>query len=299
MKGSITDMTRTVSAFFENSLYIDKVRAFLAKEPEIVSNPDAKPAACGIIEFKNVSFAYPSTPDESLDNVSLAITPGEKVAIVGYNGAGKTTLIKLLMRLYDPADGEIRCNGEDIREVDLVAYRSQFAVLFQDFQIYAATIAENVLASDGEPDAERLAWALDAAGLTARVTQMPQGADTQLTTEFTEGEELSGGERQKLAISRCLYQDSPIIVLDEPSSALDPVAEYEMNNTMLKLCKDKTMIMISHRLSTTKMADRIYMFERGRLIEQGSHAELMAQGGKYAEMFTVQAEKYRSVAGKQ
>ena len=297
IKGAIGGLSGSITATFENSLYIEKIRTFLNKQPTVVNKPDAIPARSGTLEMKNVSFSYPGTETDSLSDVNMTINPGEKIAIVGYNGAGKTTLIKLLMRLYDPSGGEILCSDENIKDFELDSFRNQFAVLFQDYQIYAATLAENILADDSKPDGERLKYALEASGFAERVAKMPNGVNTHLTREFMEGQELSGGERQKLAISRCLYKNSPVLILDEPSSALDPVAEYEFNNAMLKLSQDKTVIIISHRLSTTKMADRIYMFEMGKLIESGSHVELMALESKYAEMFRVQAEKYRSVAG--
>lgn len=293
-KGTVGQFADNLTQLQEHSLYIEKIRAFMSYNRTVASGEDIKPINLdGAIELRGVSFAYPSAESETLSDITLTINHGEKVAFVGYNGAGKTTLVKLLMRLYDPCGGEVRYAGEDIRNYDLEEYRALFATLFQDYQIYAATVTQNVLAGNGEPDVDKLEQALSSGGLTDRVSQMPHGADTQLTKEFVQGEELSGGEKQKLAISRSLYRQSPVIILDEPSSALDPIAEYELNNTMLRLGREKTVIFISHRLSTTKMADKIYMFENGRLIESGSHDVLMEMNGKYAEMFTVQSEKYR------
>ena len=197
------------------------------------------------------------------------------------------------MRLYDPCDGEVRYAGENIKNYDLKEYRNLFAVLFQDYQIYAASITQNILTSNDTPDDPRLKYALKAAGIFKRVMKMKDKTQTQLTKEFAHGEMLSGGERQKLAISRSLYKDSKIIILDEPSSALDPIAEYELNNTMLNISRDQTVIFISHRLSTTMKADRIYMFDSGFLVEAGSHDELLNENGKYADMFRLQSEKYR------
>lgn len=294
-KETINSFADRIAYLQEQSLYIEKVRAFLAYEQTIASKPDSKelPANTEVLELKNVCFTYPGAKNETLSDVTLSIKPGEKIAIVGYNGAGKTTLVKLLMRLYDPCKGKISYGRTDIRDYDVSGYRDLFATLFQDFQIYASTVAENVLADNTKPDEGRLKLALASGGLLERVGRMPQGVLSQLTREFTDGEELSGGEKQKLALSRSLYKDSRIIILDEPSSALDPIAEFELNNTMLKLGREKTVIFISHRLSTTKTADKIYMFEKGRLIEQGSHNELIELNGKYAEMFRLQAEKYR------
>jgi ATP-binding cassette subfamily B protein len=297
MKNTINSFSN-LAQLQEHSLYIEKVRAFLDYKQKVVSKPDAISInhMDGTIEFLNVSFTYPSASEPTLSDVTMTIHRGEKIAIVGFNGAGKTTLVKLLMRLYDPGSGDIRYAGESIKNYDLSDYRLLFSTLFQDYQIYAATVKQNIIADD-ESDImiseQRIDNALVSAGFNERVLIMQNGTDTQLTKEFTQGEELSGGERQKLAISRCMYKDSPFVILDEPSSALDPIAEYELNNMMLNLGRDKTVIFISHRLSTTKMADRIYMFEKGRLIEQGSHAELMRLNEKYAKMFTLQAEKYR------
>ncbi|MCL2501283.1 MAG: ABC transporter ATP-binding protein/permease, partial [Defluviitaleaceae bacterium] len=313
--GTINDFSGSLAQLQEHSQYIEKVRTFLSYEPKITSGTTPLPFPIGetpdptvpsdpsnpavpsaptapLLEMRNVSFTYPAAQTPTLTDVNMTINRGEKIAIVGYNGAGKTTLVKLLMRLYDPDAGEIRYGGEDIRGYGVSEYRDLFATLFQDYQIYAATVTQNVLASGAPPDDGRLTRAIEMGGFAEKLAKMPNGLDSQLTNEFTDGEELSGGERQKLATSRSLYKNSPIIIMDEPSSALDPIAEYELNNTMMNL-GGKTVIFISHRLSTTKMADKIYMFEEGRLTESGSHAELLALNGKYAEMYQLQAEKYR------
>ena len=214
---------------------------------------------------------------------------------MGYNGAGKTTLIKLLMRLYDPTEGQIRMNGRDIREYDVDGYRDKIGTVFQDFRIFAASIAENVMNGiyHEETDRQTVLTALDAAGFTEKLNKLEQGIDTPLTREFNQkGTNLSGGEGQKVAIARVFARPYELIIMDEPSSALDPVAEYNLNQAILQYAADKTVIFISHRLSTTRMADRIYMFAEGQLCEEGSHDELMALNGKYAEMFNMQAQKY-------
>ena len=292
---NIEEFSKGFAALKQHSLYTEKIRDFLNYERTVISPIDAKPIpkTAGSLELRDVCFTYPGTESPSLSNVSLSIRHGEKVAIVGYNGAGKTTLVKLLMRLYDPDSGIISYTGEDIKSYDLADYRNMFATLFQNYQIYATTLAQNISVSDDVPDEDEIIRLIDTVGLTERVSQMPDGIHSQLLREFTEGEELSGGERQKLAICRALYKNSPIIILDEPSSALDPIAEFELNNTMMQLGRDKTVIIISHRLSTTKNVDRILMFDKGQLIESGSHDELMTLGGKYKEMFNLQAEKYR------
>lgn len=294
-KQNIASYSQKFSNLKSYSLYVEKVKAFLAHGQTVIGGAESIPTdkETSAIEFKNVSFTYPNSTEPSLYNVSFTIQPGEKIAIVGYNGAGKTTLVKLLLRLYDPLDGKVKYDGKDICNFKLKEYRNLFVTLFQDYQIYAATVAQNIMAEDSNPDEAHLNEVLKSIGLTKRVMQMPEGINTQLTREFEEGENLSGGEKQKIALGRCLYKDSRIIVLDEPSSALDPIAEYELNNTILQLGHDKTVVFISHRLSTTKIADRILMLEKGKLIESGSHEELLSINGKYAKMFRLQAEKYR------
>ena len=227
----------------------------------------------------------------------MKIVRGEKIAVVGYNGAGKTTLTKLIMRLYDVSGGEILYNGVNIKEYDLAEYRAKIASVFQDFKIFASSLAENVVADIYTPDMEeRVKSALDKVDFIIDLDKLPNGLDTQLTKEFDDGGvNLSGGESQKVAIARVFAADSELMIMDEPSAALDPLAEYKLNHSILDRASGdgKSVIFISHRLSTTRMADRIYMFADGRLIEQGSHENLMKQGGKYAEMFTMQASKYR------
>ena len=224
---------------------------------------------------------------------------GEKLAIVGYNGAGKTTLIKLVMRLYDPTSGRILYNGQDIREFDLADYRAHIGAVFQDYCLFAATVAENVMGGryDASPESEAaVRKALDSASFTERLTTLEKGLDTPLTRELDEnGVNLSGGEAQKIAIARVFVRPYELIIMDEPSSALDPVAEYELNHSILNAAdrQDRTVIFISHRLSTTRFADRILLFADGCLRESGNHDRLMELNGLYAEMFRMQAEKYR------
>lgn len=302
--------------FPKHSLFLEKYYGFLSYEPKIKTGKEKVPELSSL-ELRDVSFTYdfsdkpkyewhdenwekPKNENSSADalkNVSLKVSKGEKIAIVGYNGAGKTTLIKLLMRLYDPTSGQVLMNGTDIREYELGNYRDKIGVVFQDFKIYAASVAENVMNGDYDPeqDRERVLAALDAAGFSEKLSELEGGLDTPLTREFDKkGTNLSGGEGQKVAIARVFARDYELIIMDEPSSALDPIAEYELNNSILEYASDKTVIFISHRLSTTRMADRIYMFDSGRLVEEGSHDELMASNGKYAEMFRLQSEKYAS-----
>lgn len=310
----LSDLIDRLTKYAKHSLYIEKYREFMAFTPELRGEiTDIPPFES--LELRDVSFSYrfaahpkyafheeDYTPPEAEGNgenvlrgVNLKITRGEKVAIVGYNGAGKTTLIKLIMRLYDPTEGCILYNGVDIRRYDPEAYRRQIGTVFQDFRIYAASVAENVMNGEYTPEDEgRVLAALDAADFTEKLNTLEEGIHTHLTREFQEnGTNLSGGESQKIAIARVFARDYPIMIMDEPSSALDPVAEYNLNRSILEHTADKTVIFISHRLSTTRIAHRIYMFDTGSLVEAGSHEELMAKDGKYAEMFRVQSEKYR------
>lgn len=248
------------------------------------------------LELDHMSFKYPGNEHNTLEDISLTIKPGEKIAIVGENGAGKTTFVKLLMRLYDATEGCIKYGGNDIRDYGTDAYRDFIGVVFQDYQIYAATLGENVMMRKTTPEDESvIKKALDKADFTKRLATLPNGLDTILTREFSEdGVNLSGGEAQKVAIARVFAggKQNKVAILDEPSSALDPVSEYKLNENLIANAKDSTVIFISHRLSTTRMADRIYLFEHGRIKEQGTHDELMALGGEYKEMFDRQAKSY-------
>ena len=282
----------------ETSLYVSRIRKFLDYEPQITSEEGLIPSdQAKEIELKKVSFAYGDRCDMLLKEIDLHIRPGEKIALVGYNGAGKTTLVKLLMRLYDVKSGEILADGTDIRKYDVAKYRGTIGTVFQDFRIFGGNIKENVILNVEEcGDEARIRQALTDSGLISRVNALPAGLDTQLTTEFSkEGVNLSGGESQKLAIARVFYKNAGLMILDEPSSALDPIAEYQLNHAMMEATKDKSVIFISHRLSTTRLADRIIMLENGRIVEQGSHEELLQLNGKYAQMWKVQAGAYIAV----
>ena len=283
----------------ENSMFVDKIRSFLSYEPRLKNDEgDDVPQGNGELKLEHVSFKYSETGRTVLDDISLTVKPGEHIAIVGYNGAGKTTLIKLLMRLYDPTTGSISYHNKNVKTLCPREYHKRIGVVFQDFQMFGANLAENVVMdnmtkSEQEEKAPQITKALQAAGFAEKLSRLPDGLFTQVTTEFDKaGVDFSGGESQKVAISRAFYKNADILIMDEPSSALDPIAEYELNKAMETAAKGKTVFYISHRLSTTRDADRIIMLERGRIIEEGTHKELLARNGKYAEMWNAQAGKY-------
>ncbi len=278
----------------ENGLYIEKFRKFMSAKEKIIGGDVktvfGKPTT---IKFENVSFTYPGNEKPTLKNINLEIKPYQKIALVGYNGAGKTTLTNLLLRLYDVSEGKITVDGTDIREWDIPSYHENYAAVFQDFSLFGATIGENVAMND-HPDKERVLAALKESNFGK---ELENGTDTTLLREFDDGGlSLSGGEGQKVAVARAFYKKCPFAILDEPSANLDPVSEYALNEAMSRAAQDKTVIFISHRLSTTVMADVIYMLENGEIVESGTHEELMAIGGKYAYMFNLQAEKYQEHA---
>lgn len=281
----------------KNSLYIENLRKFLDYKPKISENqdgiiPDKK---INTIELNNLSFSFPEQENQILKNINIKISGKEKIAIVGHNGAGKTTLVKLIMRLYDPVNGEICVNGINIKDFNVKEYRSLYGTAFQDFQIFSMTIAENVLMRklENNDDVECVKKALIKSGVYEKVMSLENTIDTILTREFDDdGIILSGGEFQKIAIARAFAKDFQIAIFDEPSSALDPIAEYKLYESMMESCKDKAVIFISHRLSSAILADKIYMLENGTVVEEGTHQELMNKDGKYADMFKKQAEQY-------
>lgn len=299
----VIQSSKSIIKSYEDSLYIANLREFLEYEPLLDERQKGVlPKACEdaaesdrVLEFRRVSFTYLGQDKPVLQEIDMTIHGKEKIAIVGHNGAGKTTFVKLLMRLYDVSEGEILYFGRNVRELDLPEYRKLYGTAFQDYQVFAMTVAENVLMRrpEGEADYRKAEDCLRRAGVYEKVSGLPHGMDTILTKEFAEdGAVLSGGELQKIAVARAFAKEYQIAIFDEPSSALDPVAEYRLYENILQGCADKTVLFISHRLSTAALADRIYLFENGRIVEQGSHEMLMRQNGRYADMFRKQAENY-------
>ncbi len=288
----LRNYARHFLAFQENALYIENLREFLAYTPQITGGETPVPQT-GDLVLEDVSFRYEGAAEDTLRHVNMRFGANERVAIVGHNGAGKTTLVKLLLRLYDPV-GTIRYGGVDIRNFPLSAYRDLFSSVMQDYKIFALPASENVLRrSAKEGDAQIVSRALELAGLKDKFDAYENGTDTIMTREFDpNGALFSGGEQQKLAISHVYAKENRFVILDEPSSALDPIAEHDMYERMFDACQHCGMIFISHRLSSAVMADRIYLMENGTVAESGTHASLMAQNGKYADLFRKQANTY-------
>lgn len=306
--GAITSFISSFSGFISKLInlkywgyYVDDYRHFLE-----MSKPDS--TACydksitendlngGAIEFENVSFKYPGTENYVLKDVSLRIEQGEKLSIVGYNGAGKSTFIKLICRLYAPTKGRITLGGFDIQTIDYQMYRKMLGVVFQDFQLFAFSVKENILLGM-VPDDERLNWAIEKSGLSEKVSSLEKGLETSISKEFDEnGIDFSGGEGQKLACARAYYRNAPIVILDEPTAALDPIAESKLYERFNSIMEYKTAIYISHRLASVKFCDKVAVFEDGHIIEYGTHDELMSQSGTYFNMFTTQAKYYKEDA---
>ena len=249
--------------------------------------------AKAVFEFHNVSFAYPETEQMILKNFSMKIESGEHLAVVGMNGSGKSTMIKLLCRLYDPTEGKITLNGIDIREFDYAEYLKLFAIVFQDFKLLAFPVGENVACSD-EYDEERVWKCLEMAGVKERVEEFPKKLKQSVYKLYEkDGIDLSGGEEQKIAIARALYKDAPFVILDEPTAALDPIAESEIYSRFNEIAVNKTTVYISHRLSSCRFCSRIVVFDNGAVIQEGTHEELLENpAGKYSELWNAQAQYY-------
>lgn len=290
-----SDAVELMVSLAKESAFVTNLREFLSYTPKSENERLVKAEALGDVEIKDMSFTYSGADKPTLHDVNMTIRKGEKVAIVGHNGAGKTTLVKLIMGLYDATEGNIIISGENIKNYEPKSYHGRFGTVFQDLQVFALPLSHNVLMREPENDEERrlVEDSLRKAQFGDKLDTLEKGIDTMVTKEFDEnGMGLSGGEAQKIAIARVFARKPDIVILDEPSSALDPIAEYNMYQNMLTATDGETVIFISHRLSATRDADRIYMFENGTIIEQGSHAELMTLNGKYAEMWKLQAQNY-------
>ena len=296
-RNKLNQLARYFAMQQKHCLWVQNLRDFLDYEPKLTDS-GIEPCEFESLEFRNVSFRYDGNDKNTLSDISFKINKGDTFAVVGHNGAGKTTLSKLIMRLYDVTEGEILYNGINIKEYDLLKYREKFASVFQDYRIFAMTVAENVLIREVDDENITLARkALNQSGVYEKIETLPQGENTLLTREFdNQGALLSGGESQKVTIARMFAKDFDVAILDEPSSALDPVAESRMYDALMEGTKGKTVFYISHRLSSATRSDRILVFAKGRLAESGSHDELMALGGEYCEMFTLQASGYREEA---
>lgn len=295
---SVRDSTMSIAEGFDEmtqmALFFQNLRDFFDYEPKITDGgKDA--GEFESIEFKNVSFGYPGTNKTILKNISFKITKGETIAVVGVNGAGKSTLVKLLLRFYDPDEGEILYNGINVKEYNVASLRNAFATVFQDYKNFAVSVYENIMCHECTDEEKALAEkALRQSGVWNKIASLPKGGDTVLTREFEkDGAGLSGGENQKVSAARLFARDFEIAILDEPSSALDPIAEYKMYENLIEVTKNKTVIYISHRLSSAVLSDRIIVIGNGTILESGSHQELMSCGGEYSKMFTLQASSYK------
>ena len=294
---TVSGISRMAWAWERSLEGIQGYQAFLDIQPQIKPEPNlpAVPTDLGSgIVFEDVSLTYPTSDKPAIEGVSLTIRPGERIALVGENGSGKTTFVKLLTRLYDPTAGRIHLNGRDLREYNVETYRRRFGVIFQDYMRYHGTAAENIGYAQYErlDDLDGIAVAAEKAGLREFIETLDDGYQTRIGSWFERGTDLSGGQWQKIALARAFFRQSDILVLDEPTSVLDARAEYDIFQRFLELTAGKTTILISHRFSTVRMADTIYVFQQGRIAEHGSHRELMAQDGLYAELFNMQAEGF-------
>lgn len=296
ISGNLSDCVEHMVNLSKIGMFVNNLHEFLDYKPCSESGKQKAEKPLDDIDINNVSFQYEGASKPTLHNVDIHIKKGERVAFVGYNGAGKTTLVKLLMGLYKVTDGSIVISGENIDNLEAKSYHNHFGTVFQDLQVFALPISQNVLMREPESEEERqlVINSLEKAQFGEKLKTLPNGIDTMVSKEFDEnGLVLSGGETQKIAIARVFAKNPDIVILDEPSSALDPIAEYNMYKNMMEMSSDKTVIFISHRLSSARVADRIYLMNEGTVAETGTHDELMNKNGIYADMFRLQAQNYQ------
>lgn len=297
-QGSFQGLLDNIARLYENGLFMENLFSFLSIRPREritidSSTPESVPRSG--IEFSGVSYRYPSSSDYAVSDFSLSIRPGEKIAVVGENGSGKTTLIKLLTRLYEPVSGHITIDGQDLQRMDAGEIHRRIGVIFQDYVRYQLTLRENIGFGSIEnlEDTDRVLSALKNSGSEDLLTSLPDGLESMLGHQFLKGRELSVGQWQKIALGRAFMRLSDILILDEPTSSMDANREYEIFRRFQALTEGKTVILISHRFSTVRMADRIGVMQKGCLVELGSHEELIEKDGVYRKMFELQAQGYR------
>lgn len=290
-------LSNEIVNLYKNDNYINDFFVFLKYESKLRST-EKKGAKVdckipGVLEFKKVSFKYPNSDQYILKNISLTIHPGERISIVGENGAGKTTFVKLLMRLYDVTEGEILYNGINVKDYNYDDYMNVFSTLFQDYKIFALSIYENITFQEESSEKDLVNKIFKQYGVWGKIASLPNQGETIMSREYEEeGMELSGGQQQRLALCRAVYKNAPVIILDEPTANLSPVAEHDIYQHFNSMVKNKTAIYISHRLSSSKFCDKICVFDKGSIAEYGSHSELIEKNGLYAEMFMLQSQYY-------
>jgi len=295
--GSVSAILGGFAGLYEDNLFLSNFYKFLDLKPRVTAPVKPLPCPSRIdkgIAFNDVGFTYPGTSRKVLEGVNLTVAPGQVIALVGENGSGKTTLAKLLCRLYDPDSGAVTVDGVDIRQFEPARWRRQVSVVLQDYVQYQLPVWENIWLGDAEsvPDRERIVEAARRSGVDPVIRRLPQGYDTPLGCWFEKGHELSVGEWQKVALARAFLRDSQIVVLDEPTSSLDPLAEEELFRHFRQAIHGRGAVLISHRFSTVQMADHIYVLDKGRVVEQGTHRQLLETDGLYARLYLAQAAPY-------
>lgn len=293
---AMNDVMKSILDIRQFGGYYDALKEYMAVPQKMRSGKKLPlPKGSFEISFEDVSFRYPGQSEYALKNVNIILSPGEKLSIVGENGAGKTTFVKLLCRLYDPTEGRILLNGVDIRDIDYDQYMSIIGSVFQDYRLFSFTLKENIAFSSSEQTNDQNIYdLLCSSGLQDKIEKLPNGVQTYVYKNFSEnGFEPSGGEGQKIALARAIYKNAPIMILDEPTSALDSRAEYEIYQRFSELVFGKTAVFISHRMSSSRFCDKVAVFDKGKLVEYGTHNELMEKDGLYKELFDMQAQYYK------